>query len=106
MKTLTILILVSASTLLGDYLIKLASHRDDGLMTAKFTIGALAYGLPAFGWFYLMREHSLAAIGIFYSAATLIFLAVIGAAAFAEPFGARQAAGIALALAAVAVMAN
>ncbi len=106
MKTVLLLILVSGMTLLGDYLIKLASSRPDGLASVKFALGAFAYGLPAFGWFFLMRDHSLATIGVFYSSATLILLAVVGVMAFAEPFGLRQTLGIGLAVAAVVVMAE
>jgi undecaprenyl phosphate-alpha-L-ara4N flippase subunit ArnF len=71
-----------------------------------FALGALLYALPAAGWFLLMRSHSLAAIGVFYSAATLLLLAALGTLVFRESFGLREAAGVGLALAAVLVMAG
>lgn len=62
MKTVLILTGIIGVTLVGDYLIKLASQRPGGLTSVTFAVGALLYALPAIGWFYLMRSHSLAAI--------------------------------------------
>ncbi len=64
----------------------------------------MLYGSPAIGWFFLMRSHSLAAIGVFYSAATIFLLAILGTVVFREPFGPREWLGLALAIAAVVVM--
>lgn len=104
MQSALILLAITALTLVGDYCIKLASGREAGFASAVFIAGLLCYGLPAFGWFFLMRSHSLAAIGVLYSAATLILLAALGVVVFREPFGAREIIGVGLALASVLVM--
>ena len=104
MQTTAILVVITLLTLIGDYSIKLASNHASGLRAPAFFIGALLYGIPAVGWFFLMKTHSLAEIGVFYSAATLILLAALGYFAFREPLGWREVTGLALALAAVLVM--
>ncbi len=104
MNTAFLLVAVSLMTLAGDYFIKLASTRTDGLRSLVFVAGALLYGLPAFGWFFLMRSHSLAAVAVLYSASTLLLMAVLGHVAFREPLGLREMMGGALAIMAVVVM--
>jgi drug/metabolite transporter (DMT)-like permease len=99
-----LLSLVTAATVVGDYLIKIASDRADGLLTYHFVLGALLYGLPAFGWFYLMREHSLALTAVMYSAATMIFLALLGHLAFQEPLRVKDLVGLVLAVSAVVLL--
>lgn len=104
MTSLLILVAVTLSTVLGDWCIKIASTHPSGLTGLHFLMGALFYGLPAVGWFFLMRTHSLAAIAVFYSSATVILLAVLGVAVFREAFGLREALGVTLAVAAVVVV--
>ena len=104
MTSVLILLAITATTLLGDYLIKLASAQPQGLANPVFLAGMVVYGLTAVGWFYLMRSHSLAAIGVLYSAMTIVLLAGMGVVLFHEPFGAREALGVGLAVAEVAVM--
>ncbi|EEW25860.1 hypothetical protein [Rhodobacter ferrooxidans] len=99
-----LLFIITLSTIAGDFCIKLASAKPDGLRTAWFVVGALLYGLPAFGWFQLMRNHSLASVAVFYSGATLVLMAALGTLVFRESFGLREGLGVALALAAVVVM--
>ena len=106
MKSAFILTLIILVTLVGDYLIKVASQKPNGLMTITFLGGVLLYALPAIGWFYLMRSHSLAAIGVFYSAATILILAGLGAFIFKEAFGLREFLGVSLAIAAVAIISH
>ena len=98
------LMVATLLTLIGDFLIKLASDSPSGLKSLAFLGGALAYGAPAFAWFFLMQQHSLSTIGVFYSSATLIFIALLGAVAFGERLELRDGLGIGLALAAVLVM--
>lgn len=103
---MTILVAITLLTLLGDYFIKVASDTRDGLVTPRFFFGAVLYGLTAIGWFFLMKDHSLAAIGVMYSAATIMLLAGLGYFVFKEQLGFREMAGVALALASVALMSN
>lgn len=102
--TLSILALITIMTLLGDYCIKLATHNDLGLYSSLFLVGAVLYGLPAVGWFFLMKSHSLAMVGVMYSAATLIMLTLMGYLLFKESLGWREVCGLSLAISAVIVM--
>ena len=106
MKSAIILAVIILVTLVGDYLIKIASQRPNGLTTLTFAGGMLLYALPAIGWFHLMRSHSLAAIGVFYSAATIFILAGLGVFVFKEAFGWREFLGISLAIAAVVTISH
>lgn len=106
MKTAVILIVIIALTVVGDYMIKVASQKPSGLTTWLFFGGALLYALPAIGWFYLMRSHSLAAIGVLYSTATILILVGLGFFVFKEAFGLREALGVSLAIAAVLVVSH
>lgn len=102
--TLSILALITTMTLVGDYCIKLATHKDIGLYSSLFLVGAVLYGLPAVGWFFLMKSHSLAMVGVMYSASTLILLTLMGYIVFKESLGWRELCGLSLAISAVIVM--
>jgi undecaprenyl phosphate-alpha-L-ara4N flippase subunit ArnF len=103
-QTIFILLAVTGATLVGDYLIKLASDREAHPRSLTFVLGMILYGLPGIGWFYLMKSHSLAAVAVFYSASTIMMMAALGALVFREAFGLREAVGISLAVTSVAVM--
>jgi hypothetical protein len=77
-SSLLIFVSISTLTLLGDDAIKVASTKAEGLASHGFVFGAILYGLPAFGWFFLMRDNSLAMIGAMCSATTMILLAGLG----------------------------
>ena len=104
MHSAAILAAIIFLTLLGDYFIKIASQKSTGLFTLTFLLGALLYALPAVGWFYLMRSHSLAMIGVFYSAGTILLLAGLGYFVFGERIGSREVLGFRFAIAAVYVV--
>lgn len=104
MRTALLLIIVTVVTLVGDYFIKVASGKLNGLLTPTFAIGLVFYGLPAIGWFYLMRSHALSVIGVLYSAATILLLTGLSIFVFKEGFGWREGLGVTLALLAVTVI--
>ena len=52
----------------------------------------------------MIRETSLATLGIFSSASAIILRAALGTLVYKEPFGAREVIGISLAIAPVVVM--
>jgi multidrug transporter EmrE-like cation transporter len=104
MGTVLILTIATALTLAGDYCIKVASGDQDGLSSKTFMLGALLYAMPSVAWFFLMRSHSLAAVGVYYSAAVIILLATLGCLVFKEAFGLREVVGLSLAIASVVVM--
>jgi drug/metabolite transporter (DMT)-like permease len=103
-NTTLILLTITGLTLVGDYCIKIASAQSHGLTSSTFVIGLILYGLPAIGWFLLMRDHSLAVIGVFYSASTILMLAAMGYFVFNEQIGLREGVGLSLAVASVIVM--
>ncbi|TCO71701.1 hypothetical protein [Rhodovulum euryhalinum] len=104
MDTFFWLVLATGLTVTGDYLIKLSTGHADGMTSSVFLIGAVCYGIPAIAWYFMMQQHSLAMIGVLYSSATLVILALLGIVVFKEAATWRDALGIGLALAAVAVM--
>lgn len=104
MNSWLILAAITAFTVIGDYFIKMSSISAHGMVSAYFPLGLIFYGSTGIGWFFMMRSHSLAQIGVLYSAATLLLLAGLGVLVFKESFGLRDGIGIALALASVVVM--
>lgn len=103
LKTALVLLAIVLATAAGDYALKLASLKTSSFKNWTFVIGALLYALPAAGWVILMRSHSLAQIGVIYSASTIIILAAMGVIFFREAISPRDMLGVALALAAVVV---
>ena len=104
MNTYLILLAVTGATLLGDYAIKISGMRPRGLLSIEFAAGLILYSLPAIGWFFLMRNHTLAVIGVLYSMTTIVLLVGLGVFVFKEPFGLRDAIGVGLAVLAVVIM--
>lgn len=104
MTTIALLFVITLATVTGDYFVKVASGRSGGLTSQTFLLGVVFYSLPAIGWFFMMRSHSLAFIGVAYSASTMLLLAALGVLVFKEHFHMRDALGILLAIASVGVM--
>ena len=84
MKALLFILLIVVLTLIGDYLLKLASQKENSLATAEFGGGALIYGLSAVGWVYAMKHLPLASVGVIYSVLVILFLAIMGVTMFGE----------------------
>jgi drug/metabolite transporter (DMT)-like permease len=101
LQTITILTVVALGTIYGDYMIKLASMSQRGLMSHHLLLGATIYGLTAIGWMYMMKDHSLLQIGIFYSCTMILMLAALGYFVFHERADLKQILGGALAIASV-----
>ena len=104
MNSFLILTAIIIMTIVGDYCIKLASGKPDGLTSQVFILGAVLYGIPAIGWYFLMKSHSLAAIGVFYSASTILLLTALGYFVFNESIGLKDGLGVTLAILSVVVM--
>jgi small multidrug resistance pump len=96
--------IVTIATLLGDYFLKMASGKTDGMTTGWFAAGVVTYALLAIGWYFLMKSNSLATIGVMFSASTILLLSALGYFVFKEQFGIREALGVSLAILAVVVM--
>ena len=104
MNTFIILTAIIVTQIIGDYYIKVASGRADGILTSTMILGTVLYGATAIGWYFLMKTHSLAAIGVLYSASTILLLTALGYFVFKESIGLRDCIGITLAILSVLVM--
>ncbi len=91
--------------ILGDVAIKIAADRAT-LTSLHMGAGVALYAASAILWFFAMRHVSLGQAAVAYSMLTLIALCLIGVIAFGETIGPRELAGIACALAALALMAG
>ncbi len=82
----------------GDYLLKLASARDQPLRSRWFYIGFAVYASTAFGWVFVMRHLKLATIGVVYSVSMIVLLTGIGVGFFQESLNAYEIAGLVMAI--------
>lgn len=73
----------SGLTVLADVLIKKAADQNH-LWSIFFLLGAIIYGLSAFGWFYALRTLNLATLGGIYSLSTVVMIALAGVFVFNE----------------------
>lgn len=106
MNAMLFMVAVVVTTMVGDYLLKLASLRPSAFTTPEFFAGAAIYALSAVGWVYAMRHMSLAAIGVYYSMLMLILLAAMGVVFFGERLAAREVIGLALACVSILLLAR
>ena len=88
----------------GDYLLKLASARDQPLRSRWFYIGFAVYASTAFGWVFVMRHLKLATIGVVYSVSMIVLLTGIGAVFFRESLNAYEIAGLVMAIASLVLL--
>lgn len=102
--SLILLGIVTVVTLIGDYFLKMATRKPEGMASAWFVVGAATYGLLAIGWYFLMKSNSLATIAVMFSASTILLLTALGHFVFKEPFGVREGLGVSLAVLSVVVM--
>lgn len=96
-------LLTALLVIFGDTLIKVAA--DKAVLSSKpMAGGILFYVASAICWYFAMRHMTLAQAAVAYSMLTLVALCLIGALVFDEPIRLRDAAGVALALAAMWLM--
>ncbi len=88
----------------GDYFLKLASLKPEGVRAPEFLIGMFLYVLIAVGFLYAMRQSSLATIGVWYAMLTILAMAALGVVVFKESLTLREGLGVLLALGAVGLM--
>lgn len=104
MKPLFFVAFIVVFTLIGDYLLKLASLKPQSLASVEFLAGTALYALSAVGWVYAMKHLTLGAIGVFYSILVIVLLAAMGVLLFGERLSAREIAGLGLACASLVLM--
>jgi drug/metabolite transporter (DMT)-like permease len=90
----------------GDYFLKRASERGSPLATGWFLAGLVLYASTAFAWVFVMRHLKLATIGVIYSVSMVLLMAGMGVLLFGESLSRSEAAGIALAIASLFLLAR
>jgi small multidrug resistance pump len=100
MNRLAIVVTIAFSVVgvVGDYLLKLASARDQPLRSGWFYIGFAVYASTAFGWVFVMRHLKLATIGVVYSVSMILLLTGIGLVVFREPLNGYEILGLIMAV--------
>lgn len=61
-------------------------------------LGAVIYGLTAFGWFFVMRKIKLSTVGVLYGVSCVVLLTLVGVFYFKEKINPLEIFGIALAI--------
>ena len=67
-------------------------------------LGAVIYGLTAFGWFFVMREIKLSTIGVLYGVSCIVFLTLIGVFYFKEKINLMETFGVFLAIISMVIL--
>lgn len=87
-------IVIALVTVLGDWLIKIASQQERTLANPWFLGGVLVYAACAFVWVYAMQHMKLATLGVVSSLGTIVLLTVLGSLAFGETLNRHEIAGL------------
>lgn len=85
---------VAVVTVLGDWLIKIASQQERTLANPWFASGVVVYAACAFVWVYAMQHMKLATLGVVSSLGTIVLLTVLGSCAFGETLNRHEIAGL------------
>ena len=89
---------LSLITVFGDALVKHASLKPNLSGWIWLVLGALIYGVTAFGWFFVMRKLKLSTAGVVYSISIIVFLTLISVFYFKEKISLMEIVGISLAI--------
>lgn len=96
-------IALSILGVLGDLAVKRAA--DAGNPASPFlALGALIFGISAFGWYLAMRVLNLATVGAIYSIATLLLLVLAGTVIFGERLHTIEVVAVLVALGTLAAL--
>ena len=104
MKSVAVILGLALLSLGGDWLLKLASQREQPYTSTVFAFGALAYGATSVGWVIVMQHMTLGAIGVWYSIVMILLLTALGVFVFEESLGVREGLGLVLACASLLLM--
>ena len=104
MNAFLLVLAIVAVTAFGDYFVKVASMKEDGLRSFEFVLGMAFYLSTAVGFLYAMRHSNLATIGVWYAMLTILMMAALGVVVFKESLTTREMLGVLLALGAVGLM--
>ena len=85
---------IALVSVLGDWLLKLASQQASAIANVWFLGGVLVYAGCAFGWVFAMQHMKLATLGVVYSLATVVMLTVLGVVVFGETLNRHEVIGL------------
>lgn len=97
---------LSLITVLADVFIKHASLQSQFTGWKFLVVGALIYGLTAFGWFFVMREAKLSTLGVLYCVTVVVFLTLLSAFYFKESIKSMEIFGIVLGIISLIILAR
>ena len=97
-------LLTSLLIIVADYSIKVAAEGTGHVTSRPMLLGIALYVISALLWFVTMRHIPLGQAAVAYSMFSLIGLFVLGVVGFGESAEWRDFVGIAMALAAMALM--
>ena len=97
---------LSLITVLADVFIKHASLSSGFSGWKLLVIGALIYGLTAFGWFFAMKGAKLSFLGVLYSIIIVLFLTLVSVFYFKEKISGMEIFGIGLAITSLIILAR
>jgi small multidrug resistance pump len=86
-------IFLSLITVLADYFIKKASF-ERNLVNKWLILGAIIYGLTAFGWVFVMKNMKLSTLGALYGISCITILTIISIFIFHEKISTVEIIGI------------
>lgn len=95
---------LSVITVLGDVLVKHASLQSAFSGWRALILGALIYGVTAFGWFFVMRKIKLSTLGVLYAVSCVVFLTLVSVFYFKEKIHPIEIFGIALAIISLVIL--
>jgi drug/metabolite transporter (DMT)-like permease len=95
---------LSAITVLADALIKHSSLQNAFSGWQMLILGAIIYGLTAFGWFFVMRKIKLSTLGVLYGVSCIILLTLVSVFYFKEKITSLELFGILLGLVSLIIL--
>ena len=95
---------LSVVTVLADALIKHASLQNAFSGWQMLILGAIIYGLTAFGWFFVMRKIKLSTLSVLYAVSVVVFLTLVSTFYFKEKISSIEIFAICTAIASLAIL--
>jgi drug/metabolite transporter (DMT)-like permease len=95
---------LSLVTVLADALIKHASLQKGFSGCPLLIMGAVIYGLTAFGWFFVMQKVKLSTLGVLYALSVVVFLTLVSTIYFKEKISIIEIGGIGLAIISLVIL--
>lgn len=76
-------IFLSGITVFADFLIK-KSVLSKSMFNLNLIIGAVIYGLSAFGWFFVLKKMKLFSVGLIYALSCVFLITLVSIFYFKE----------------------